>query len=340
MSGSQTSKRLAVLGDGSWGTAVAVHLAQDNRHQVTMWSPRPENADQIRQFGENRVFLPGVMIPRSLHITGDVAEAVEGADSWISVIPTQYLRNTLKRFEAYRGNCPPIVSLSKGIELATFRRPSQIIAELMNTRDVAVMAGPSHAEEVSRGMPTSVAVAGDPALACHFQGIFSAGRFRVYTNDDLIGTELAGALKNVIAIAAGMCDGFGFGDNAKSALVTRGLVEMARFGMTQGASLSTFHGLAGMGDLITTCFSIHGRNRRVGEALARGKTLQEIQSNSPMVCEGVATSNSVYERSQQMNVDLPIMQGVYRILYEQLSPMKAFEELMARTPRSEHFSSF
>src|SRR5947209_5575717 len=246
---------IAVLGDGAWGTATAILLACNPGHRVRLWSARAGNGRLLHERRENVHYLPGVPIPESVELTTDEAAAVEGAALWVSAVPTVYLRPTLSRFRSLPHRAP-VVSLTKGIEIDTFRRPSEIIEEVLGVDRVAVLSGPSHAEEVSRGMPTSVSAASpDAALATEVQRRFSNDRVRVYTNPDVIGVELAGALKNVIGIAAGVCDGLGFGDNAKSALLTRGLVEMARFGGALGAEHATFQGLAGMGDLITTCFS-------------------------------------------------------------------------------------
>jgi glycerol-3-phosphate dehydrogenase (NAD(P)+) len=327
---------IAVLGDGAWGTAVAILLARNPDHRVRLWSARPENAEALRTRRENVRYLPGVPIPGQVELTSDPAEAVRGTELWVTAIPTLHLRPTLERFRSLAQSSTPIVSLTKGIELGTFRRPSEIIAETLGTDRVVALSGPSHAEEVSRGMPTSVVVAGaDDGLTAWAQECFSTDRFRVYTNPDLVGVELAGALKNVIGIAAGICDGLGFGDNAKSALLTRGLVEMTRFGMALGAEHDTFQGLAGVGDLITTCFSPHGRNRRVGERLGRGETLQDILASSLAIAEGVTTARSVHERTRPLGLDMPITTVVYRILYEGASPGEGVAELMSRRLRSE-----
>jgi glycerol-3-phosphate dehydrogenase (NAD(P)+) len=327
---------IAVLGDGGWGTAVALLLARSPDHRVRLWSARPESAAGLRQNRENVRYLPGVPIPESVQLVTDPAAAVEGADLWVEAIPTVHLRNTLGRFRDLGGATVPVVSLTKGIELSTFRRPSEIIGDVLGTERVVALSGPSHAEEVARGMPTSVVVAGaDPALTTWVQGLFVTDRFRVYTNPDLVGVELAGALKNVIGIAAGICDGLGFGDNAKSALLTRGLVEMTRFGMALGAEHDTFQGLAGVGDLITTCFSPHGRNRRVGERLGRGETLTQIQATMPAVAEGVTTAKSVHERTRPLELEMPITTVVYRVLYEGASPADGVTELMSRRSGSE-----
>jgi glycerol-3-phosphate dehydrogenase (NAD(P)+) len=275
-----------------------------------------------------------VRIPDAVQITADAAEAVEGADCWVTAIPTAYLRNTLNRFTGVRKADVPVVSLTKGLEIATFRRPSEIIGELLKTESVAVLSGPSHAEEVAQGMPTSLVVAAEDGLGPQVQRWFGTDRFRVYTNGDLIGVELAGALKNVIGIAAGVCDGLGFGDNAKAALLTRGLVEMTRFGVAHGAEPATFHGLAGTGDLITTCFSPHGRNRRVGYRLGTGEPLADVLAG-PQVAEGVLTSRSVFERTQKSGIDAPIMTGVYQMLHEGRSPLAVVQDLMTRTQKHE-----
>jgi len=325
----------AVLGDGAWGTAIAILLAQKRDHRVRLWSAQPQYGQLLRQKRENVSYLPGVQIPAAVELTADEREAVDGADLWISAIPTVYLRSTLARFRTIRV-VAPVVSLTKGIEIDTFRRPSEIVAEVLGAERVAVLSGPSHAEEVSRGMPTSVVAASpDAGLALNVQRYFSTERFRIYTNPDVVGVELAGALKNVIGIAAGICDGLGFGDNAKSALLARGLVEMARFGVALGAEHATFYGLAGMGDLITTCFSPHGRNRRVGERLGRAEKLAEILASTPMVAEGVTTAKSVHERTQRMGLDMPIMAGVYEVLYEGKPPLAGVRDLMSRPPAKE-----
>jgi len=327
---------IAVLGDGAWGTAVALLLARAEEHRVRLWSARPESGALLRQDRENVRYLPGVPIPASVTLVTDARAAVDGADLWVTAIPTVYLRSTLQQFATLAGPGTPIVSLTKGIELSTFLRPSEIITAVLGIDRVVALSGPSHAEEVSRGMPTSVVVAGsDAELTGWAQRLFLTDRFRVYTNPDLVGVELAGALKNVIGIAAGIGDGLGFGDNAKSALVTRGLVEMTRFGLALGAEPDTFQGLAGVGDLITTCFSSHGRNRKVGERLGRGQTLAQIQASMPAVAEGVTTARSVHERTRPLGLEMPITTVVYRILYEGLSPADGVTELMTRQSGSE-----
>jgi glycerol-3-phosphate dehydrogenase (NAD(P)+) len=326
----------AVLGAGAWGTAVALLLAQNPRHRVRLWCARPDSARALNECRENVRLLPGVPIPAEVEVTADAPRALADADLAIAAVPTVYLRAAFRPLIALVPPTLPVLSLAKGVENETFRRPTEIVNELWGTERLAVLSGPSHAEEVSRGLPTSVvAASADLDLARWVQQCFTTERFRVYTNLDVIGVELAGALKNVVGIAAGICDGLGFGDNAKSALLTRGLVEMARFGVALGAEHSTFFGLAGLGDLMTTCFSPHGRNRRVGQRLAAGETLDDILTSTAMVAEGVYTTRSVYTRSRTMGIEMPIVTEVYRVLYEGKSPLQAVSDLMLRRPAAE-----
>lgn len=325
----------AVLGSGGWGTAAALVLTQKPDHSVRLWSAHPESAKQLIATRENSRLLPGIRIPESILITSEEAEAVRDADCWITAIPTAFLRETLGRFSTHAQADTPVISLTKGIECGTDLRPTEIIREVLGTSKVAVLSGPSHAEEVARGLPTSLVIAAaDASLAAWAQERFGTERFRVYTNADCVGVELAGALKNVIGIAGGICDGLGFGDNAKAAMLTRGVVEMTRFGVAHGAEAATFAGLAGIGDLIATCFSPHGRNRRVGYRLGKGEPLADVLAG-PQVAEGVYTSRAVFERVSQMNLDTPIMTAVYRVLHEGKSPRVAVQELMGRSQKTE-----
>lgn len=327
---------IAVLGDGAWGTAVALVLAKKPEQHVRLWSAREENGRTLQQRRENVRYLPGVAIPETITLTIDLIEATDRADLWVLAVPTVYLRATLEQIRNQVEPGPPVVSLAKGIERRTFLRPSQIIREVLGVERVAILSGPSHAEEVAREMPATVVVAGeDGGLAQWVQELFRTERFRVYTNLDPVGVELAGALKNVIGLAAGICEGLGLGDNARAALLTRGMVEMTRFGVALGALPQTFSGLAGIGDLITTCISPHGRNRQVGLRLARGEKLSRIQQTMPQVAEGVYTTESVYQRALQMGVDMPITAEVYRVLYEDKDPRRAVDDLMTRDPKRE-----
>jgi glycerol-3-phosphate dehydrogenase (NAD(P)+) len=326
----------AVLGDGAWGTALAILLADNAEHQVVLWSARAENARILKDRRENVRLLPGILIPPTVELTTEIVKAVASADLYVLAIPAIYLRETLSRISGALDPSVPAVSVAKGIENETFLRPTEIAREIVGFEQVAVLSGPSHAEEVSRGCPTTVVAASEQyGLARWLQECFHTERFRVYTNHDLIGVELAGALKNIIGIAAGIGDGLGFGDNAKAALMTRGLVEMARFGVALGAEQQTFFGLAGLGDLITTCVSRHGRNHRVGEHLAAGEKLADILASTSMVAEGVYTAHSVRDRAIELGIDMPITEEIYRVLYEGKSPASAVRDLMLREPTSE-----
>jgi glycerol-3-phosphate dehydrogenase (NAD(P)+) len=315
---------------------MSVVLAQDEQHRVSLWSARPDNARLLQEKRENVRLLPGVPIPPGVDLTTDIHQAVAQADLLVMAVPTVHLRSTLERIRPALPEGCPVLSLTKGLELDTFLRPTEIIQQVGGMRPLGVLSGPSHAEEVGQLLPTTVVVASeDLELARWVQKQFSTDRFRVYTNLDLVGVELAGALKNIIGIAAGISDGLGFGDNAKAALLTRGVAEMAQFGVSMGAEPQTFWGLAGMGDLITTCMSRHGRNRQVGQRLAKGEKLAGILSSMTMVAEGVTTARSVYEKTCKMGLSMPITCEVFRVLYEDKDPRQAVNDLMLREPRSE-----
>lgn len=330
------ANRIAILGSGAMGTACAVLLTEHDGQQVTMWSHSEEHARELQTTRENSRLLPGVRIPDSVQVTANVAEAVDAADFLVVAIPTRYLRGALTTIAGSLKDDRPVVSVVKGIESETFQRPSEIVADVLGQRTVVALGGPSHAEEIARRLPASVVAAcGDRILARQVQEMFNTDRFRVYTNLDMIGVELAGALKNVIAIAAGICDGLGFGDNAKSALMTRGLVEITRFGLALGAEPLTFAGLAGMGDLITTCISPYGRNRMVGEKLGRGESLEQILGSMDAVAEGVTTTRAVFEYAEANGIDMPVTSEVFHVLFNGRSPQEATDALMARPPRPE-----
>ncbi len=327
---------VTILGGGAMATACAVLLAEKPEQRVTIWARNPDYARSMRETRENQRLLPGITIPDSIQITSDIADAVSDANLLVASIPTKHLREGLT---AIRESVPanvPVVSVIKGIENGTFQRPSEVITDVLGSRSVVALGGPSHAEEIARGLPASVVAASeDQELGKTVQQAFTTERFRVYTNSDLLGVELAGALKNVIAIAAGICDGIGYGDNAKSALLTRGLVEMTRFGMAMGSQQLTFAGLAGIGDLITTCTSPHGRNRRVGEMLGKGKTREQIIEEMVAVAEGLTTTSSVVELAEAKGIDMPITREVHAVLFDGKSPRDATDALMMRPPRSE-----
>lgn len=326
--------RVGIVGSGAWGTAMALHL-QRAGSTVTLWSAHAERAEQLRQLRENVLLLPGVPIPEAVSITSEATDLADCA-LWVVAVPTVHLRATVSRLSDHFPAQASVLSLTKGIEQTTFARPSKILGQLLHTQRVAVLSGPSHAEEVARGCPCSLVVAADdPSLAESIQQIANNDRMRVYTNSDVVGVELAGALKNVIGIAAGISDGLGLGDNAKAALLTRGLVEIARFGVAHGAEAITFQGLAGMGDLIATCTSRHSRNRYLGERIGRGERPEAILTRMAMAVEGVTTSVSAYQRARTMGLDMPILAAVYRVLHEAASPQTELAGLMHRRPRSE-----
>ncbi len=318
------------------GTACAIVLSENPDQQVSLWARNPDHAAEMAETRENQRLLPGVSIPSSIAITSDITTAVADSDLLVMAVPTAFLRDCLNDISPALNNDRPVVSVIKGIENETFLRPSEIIGEVLGSRAVVSLSGPSHAEEITRRLPaTVVAASGDLALARRVQQTFTTDRFRVYTNVDIIGVELAAALKNVIAIAAGICDGLGYGDNAKSALMTRGLVEMTRFGTSLGALPETFAGLAGMGDLITTCASPYSRNRKVGERLGAGETLEQILQSMDAVAEGVWTTRSVHELAEQQGIDMPITAEVFRVLFEGKPALEATDSLMMRPPRNE-----
>jgi glycerol-3-phosphate dehydrogenase (NAD(P)+) len=329
-------RRAVVIGDGGWGTTLAMLLCE-NGVATTLWSAFPEHADELRARRENVRYLPGVRLPDALEVTADPFAAAEGIDLAISVVPTQYLRRVAEIFEDALPGAVPLASATKGIEIETFRSPSEILKEVLGDRPLAVLSGPSHAEEVARGLPASIVAASeDAAFARRVQAALSGDTFRVYTHTDPRGAELGGALKNVIALAAGISDGLELGDNAKAALVARGMVEMARFGQAHGARVGTFFGLAGIGDLATTCYSRHSRNRRVGEQIGRGKTLEEILNEMQMVAEGIWTTKALFgPESEARGVRMPIAEQVHGILFEGKEPRQAVIELMRREAAGE-----
>lgn len=328
--------KITVLGSGAMATACAILLAEHDDQHVSMWGRNADYAAQIQADRENKRLLPGVPLPERIFVTGDIELALRESDYLVAAIPSQFLRTSLQEMRPHLKRNRPVVSVIKGIENETFMRPSEIISEVLGSRAVVAVGGPSHAEEISRRMPaTVVAASGDLGLARQVQRMFNTERFRVYTNLDLIGVELAAALKNVIAIAAGISDGLGFGDNAKSSLLTRGLVEMTRFGQRFGAEATTFTGLAGMGDLITTCVSPYGRNRGVGVRLGQGETLDQILKSMDAVAEGVATAKSVFDVAEQEGIEMPITTEVFRVLYENRSVVEATRSLMLRPLRAE-----
>jgi glycerol-3-phosphate dehydrogenase (NAD(P)+) len=331
---SNSSKTL-VLGDGGWGQALAMALHRAGR-KVAVWGFDGTYAADVACSRDNKLFLPGVRIPEEIQWTGDVAEALDGAEEYFSVVPTQFLRPTLDRFDGKLALLPAI-SASKGLELGTLERPSEILKKAAGAQaGVAVLSGPSHAEEVSLGRTTTVVIASDQeGLAEHAQTLISNDSFRVYTSSDLVGVELGGALKNIIALGAGMVDALGLGDNAKAALVSRGLMEMARFGVSEGAQRETFFGLSGAGDLMVTCYSQHSRNRGLGERIGSGESLKDILESSAKVAEGVWTCKAIHAYAKIQGVKMPLTEAIFGILFEGQDPHKTVHALMTRPTRSE-----
>ncbi len=330
-------RRIAILGAGSWGLAIARLLSQ-NGHSVRIWEHHPDEYQLLVKHRTHPKKLPQCELDPSVVITNDLVEAVRHHDLIVSAVPAQFLRSVLHRLRK-SGSAPEgIVNLAKGIETRTLKRMSEVIGEVVDVAEdrVVSLSGPSHAEEVALDMPTTVVAAG---LAENFvadiQATFSGPHFRVYNSCDLIGVELGGALKNIIAIAAGICAGLEMGDNTFGALLTRGLAEITRLGEAMGADPLTFAGLSGVGDLVTTCVSRHSRNRQVGERIGRGESLQTILETMTMIAEGVETTRSGYELAKLHQVEMPITRQVHQVLFEEQAPAEAVAELMGRELKSE-----
>lgn len=324
-------RKIAVLGDGGWGTTVAV-LLSGKGYEVTLWGAFREYTTLLEKERTNPKFLPGVKIPESVRLTSNVNAIPEDA-LLVVAVPSKYLRQTIEKFNG--GPKAGIVSLTKGIEIETLKRPSEIIHEILRG-SVAVLSGPSISFEVARGLPTTVVAASeDEKLAREIQDVFTTPNFRVYTSWDTKGVELGGALKNIIAIAAGISDGMGFGANTKAALLTRGLVEIIRLGTKVGAKKETFFGLSGLGDLATTCMSGHSRNRWFGEEIGKDRKTKDILEETEMIVEGITTAKSARELAEKYSVEMPITEKIYEVLYKNKSPKKAVKELMARSLKPE-----
>ena len=333
-----TARSITLLGDGGWGTALACLLAGKG-HRVALWGNFPEVTAETRRLRENKKFLPGIPLPEDVHLTNDMGECIAAADTVVFSTPVVYLRSVAEKAAAFlKGkNRPRVVCVAKGIERETLLRGSEVLQQVLGISDIGLLFGPSHAEEVARRMPTTVvAAARDRTFAIEIQETFTTDRFRVYTSEDTVGMEVGAAVKNVIAIAAGISDGLGFGDNAKAALLSRGLAEIARLGLALGARRETFAGLSGLGDLITTCVSPYGRNRRVGLEIGKGKKLDDVLRDlAPMVPEGVYTTRSVCALAERHSIEMPIARAVYAVLFEDKPPVEATQELMTRQPRPE-----
>ncbi len=322
--------RISVIGSGSWGTAIAI-LAANNGHSVTLWSWQKEESERLSRDRENKEFLPNVPFPDNISCTYDMENAVADSEIIVCASPSVATRNIAKSLAPHVKEGQILLNISKGLEAGTLLRLSEVYKEEIPQAEVAAMSGPSHAEEVSRGLPTTNVVAtANQEVAKKIQDAFMNNVFRIYTGDDIIGLEIGGALKNVIALCAGVSDGLGFGDNTKAALMTRGLAEITRLGIAMGAKRETFSGLSGVGDLIVTCTSMHSRNRRAGILLGQGKTLSETLDEVHMVVEGVNTATAAYELSKKYNVSMPITEAARKVLYENKPAREVVVELMQR----------
>lgn len=331
--------KITVIGSGGWGSAVAIMSAKMG-HNVTVWSYLKEECEDLKKYRENRPYLPGVKFPSEIGFTTDISCGAE-ADIVVMATPSHGVRSTAKAMAPYIRDGQLVVNISKGIEEGTYCTLSQVIRQEIPGCAIAVMSGPSHAEEVSRGIPTTNVVACEnEKIAGYVQDTFMNPNFRIYTNPDVLGVELGGSLKNVIALCAGITDGMGLGDNTKAALMTRGLVEMSRLGVAMGAKAETFNGLSGLGDLIVTCTSTHSRNRRAGILIGQGKTSKEAQSEVKMVVEGVRTCRAAKELADKYNIEMPIVNEAYKVLFEDMPAAEAVKNLMGRDKKHESEKAF
>lgn len=331
--------RIAVFGAGSWGTTLAIHLDAKGE-SICLWDGSKEHLEGLSESRENKRYLPGIPLPGSIKITPSLDDCVAEDDLLVMAVPSHAVREVSRKI-ALISMKAEVVSVSKGLENGSLKRLSLVISEELSESRVCVLSGPSHAEEVSKKMPAAVVAASeDMEFARRIQKLFTTESFRVYTNSDLPGVELAGALKNVIAIACGISDGLGFGDNTKSALITRGLVEISRLGVAMGAKLGTFSGLAGMGDLFTTCSSPYSRNKRFGALLAGGSSMEDALQEIGQVVEGIKTCSSAYKLGKVYDVETPITDQVYEVIFKGKDPRSAASDLMLRMPRGEQEDKF
>ena len=327
--------RVAVIGDGGWGTTLAI-LLHNKGYKVGVWGPFADYIQLLDRRRKNPKFLPGIKIPREVSFSADIGEVVDESSLIVLAVPSHFLRGVVARMKGLNISGTPILSATKGIENDTLMRMSEVVEEVLGISKIAVLSGPTISYEVARGIPATCVVSSEDAkLTGEMQDLLMSGCFRVYTTSDVIGVELGGALKNVVAIVCGISDGLGFGANTKAAILTRGLVEIARLGIALGARPETFSGLSGLGDLVTTCISVHGRNRGLGEQIGKGKKLKDILAKMEMVAEGVKTTKSAFMLAQKFNVEMPITAQVYAVLYEDKDPHLAVQELMGREKRAE-----
>lgn len=326
---------IAVIGAGSWGSALSIVL-NSNGHRVDLWMRSQEQLEQIKTTGKNQRYLKDVEIPSTIRLSNDLEATLQDKDIILLSVPTQSIRDVINKIKPHLSKEQVLINVAKGLELQSKFRISEIVAQELGNQPFVVLSGPSHAEEASRGMPTTVvSTSKEKRWAEYIQDIFSNEYFRVYTNPDIIGVELGGSLKNVIAFGAGISDGLGYGDNAKAALMTRGIREIARLGEAMGAEISTFSGLSGIGDLIVTCTSMHSRNRRAGILIGQGKSFEDTLEEVGMVVEGIKTTESAYELSKFYNIEMPITEQIYQVIYNGVDPKEAVVRLMSRRKKNE-----
>ena len=330
--------KVTVLGAGSWGTTLALVLFE-NKHDVNLWTYKPQQAEAMKEQRENKAFLPGIPLPPKLNIQTDIEAACHKRDMIVAAVPSQFLRSVIQKIAHLHLEQTIICNVAKGIENNSLMTMSEVLEDVLKherRENLAILSGPSHAEEVSRKIPTAVVTAGyKEKTAKTVQEAFTARYFRIYLNEDIRGVELGGAIKNVIAVGAGISDGAGFGDNTKAAIMTRGIYEITRLGVKMGAQPRTFAGLSGIGDLIVTCMSRHSRNRHFGEEVGKGRNVEEVLKEMVMVAEGVASSQSVHHLSVKHKIEMPIVSEVYKVLYEGKNAHKATEDLMTRDAKGE-----
>lgn len=328
-------EKVCVLGAGSWGSALALVLAKKG-YEVIMWTLSKEQADKINKTKENVDYLPGILLPNNISVTTNIEEAVKDSKIIVLAVPSQAIRSVSSQIKSFIKDEQILVDVAKGLEKGSGLRLSEVCKQELPNNPYVALSGPSHAEEVAKDIPTTVVVASkDLEVAQIVQDIFMSPTFRVYTNPDIVGVELGGALKNIIAFGAGICDGLGLGDNSKAALMTRGIREISRLGEAMGANASTFTGLSGIGDLIVTCTSMHSRNRRAGILIGQGKSLDETLKEIKMVVEGITATEVAYEVAKKLNVDMPITNAIYSVLYKGLNANEVVTELMTRNKTHE-----
>lgn len=330
-------RKMCVIGAGSWGTALALVLAENN-NKVSLWTLDEIQKESINLKRDNSKYLPNIFIHKNIEATCNIEHAILNSELIVLAVPSQAIREISKKIKPYLSSNQIVVNVAKGLEKSTGLRMSEVVLSEIKDAKYVALSGPSHAEEVALGLPTTITVASkDIENAVKVQEFFMNKNFRVYTNNDLIGVELGGTLKNIIAFGAGICDGIGYGDNTKSALITRGLAEIKRLGVSLGANPETFSGLSGIGDLIVTCTSGHSRNRKAGMLIGQGKNLKETLEEVQMVVEGVVATEVAYNLSKKMNVEMPITESIYSVLYGGVSAQDAVKELMSRDGKSEKY---